>query len=260
MASRDPAVLSLTRVTRSFGSRQVLCPLSLTIAPGTVLGLLGPNGAGKTTLMSVMSGLLAPSSGSVALAGTEVRSTRDARAAQRVLGYLPQHPQWLPSFTALETVEYAAWTKGVPRARRRATCLEALERVHLADVASRRMKTLSGGMVQRTMLASVIVSRPRLLLLDEPTVGLDPAQRIEFRQLVSELAEAAVILSTHLVEDVAVLADQVLVLDHGRERFRGTVAELKERAAPDAPGDSVLERAYMSVLADDPDQGGHSHG
>lgn len=87
MASRDPAVLSLTRVTRSFGSRQVLCPLSLTIAPGTVLGLLGPNGAGKTTLMSVMSGLLAPSNGSVALAGTEVRSTRDARAAQRVLGY-----------------------------------------------------------------------------------------------------------------------------------------------------------------------------
>ena len=86
------------------------------------------------------------------------------------------------------------------------------------------------------------------------------AQRIEFRQLVSELAEAAVVLSTHLVEDVAVLADQVLVLDHGRERFRGTVAELKERAAPDAPGDSVLERAYMSVLADDPDQRGHSHG
>lgn len=241
-------VVTLYQVSRGFGRRQALAPLDLEVGAGRVLGLLGPNGAGKTTLMSIMACELAPSSGTVTVNGIPVTDTSAARRARRRLALMPQRPASIPGFSALDTVEYAAWTKGLPACGRREACMEALDRVELAAQAKRPLRTLSGGMVQRVHLAAALVSHPALLLLDEPTVGLDPAQRIAFRDLVEELEDTATVLATHLVEDVRALSDELVVLDAGHVRFRGTTAELEARATPDAPGDNQLERGYMSVL------------
>jgi len=212
------------------------------------LGLLGPNGAGKTTLLSILACELAPTTGRVTLEGHPVVSRTDARAARRVIGFLPQKPSFVPSFTALETVEYAAWLKGLPSRGRQHKARTALDQVGLEAVRGKPMRTLSGGMVQRVALAGAIVGGPKVLLLDEPTVGLDPAQRLRFRELVSRLENVAVVLSTHLVEDVAIVTSDVLVLDEGRVRFRGTPQDLEVAAAEGAPGDSPIERGYMSTL------------
>ena len=243
------AVASLDGVSRAFGRLQALAPLDLEIRAGQVLGLLGPNGAGKTTLMSIMACVLAPSTGAVTVGGVRVTNEAQARLARRHLALMPQHPVALPGFTALDTVEYAAWTKGVDRRRRKARAQEVLDAVGLADRAKDAVRTLSGGMAQRVHLAAAIVSEPALLLLDEPTAGLDPAQRIAFRELIASLTGTATVLATHLVEDVRVMSSQLLVLDSGRVRFRGTAAELEGRAAQDSPGDTPLERGYMTVLA-----------
>ncbi len=241
-------MLSVDRVTRTYGRHQALSSLSLELTPGERLGLLGPNGAGKTTLLSILACELAPTSGRVILDGHPVVSRSDARAARRIVGFLPQTPSCVPSFTAQETVEYAAWLKGVPSATRSTAARAMLDRVGLGEVRDKRMRALSGGMVQRTFLAAALVARPRVLLLDEPTVGLDPAQRLQFRALVADLDDVAVVLSTHLVEDVAVVASRVMVLAEGAVRFEGTPAELARAALARAPGDSPIERGYMSVL------------
>ena len=243
------SIITLNRVSRDFGRLQALAPLDLEVGAGRVLGLLGPNGAGKTTLMSIMACELAPSTGTVTVNGTTVTDTSAARRARRRLALMPQRPASVPGFSALDTVEYAAWTKGLPTRGRREACIEALDRVGLAAQAKRPLRTLSGGMVQRVHLAAALVSRPALLLLDEPTVGLDPAQRIAFRGLVEGLEDTATVLATHLVEDVRALSDEIMVLDAGQVRFRGTTAALEAQATPDAPGDNQLERGYMSVLS-----------
>ncbi|WP_103062913.1 ABC transporter ATP-binding protein [Actinomyces qiguomingii] len=248
-AEYSQTVAVLAHVSRDFGRLQALAPLDLEVAAGRVLGLLGPNGAGKTTLMSIMACELAPSTGTVTVGGTTVTDASIARRARRRLALMPQRPASVPGFSALDTVEYAAWIKGLPARGRREACMEALDRVGLAAQAKRLLRTLSGGMVQRVHLAAALVSRPALLLLDEPTVGLDPAQRIAFRSLIEELQDTATVLATHLVEDVRALSDELLVLDAGHIRFRGTTAQLEARATPDAPGDSQLERGYMSVLS-----------
>lgn len=241
-------VLRLERVSRSFGRVQALSPLNLDVSAGQVLGLLGPNGAGKTTLLSIMACTLAPSSGTVTVGGVTVTDTSSARRARRNLSLMPQHPGSIPGFSALDTVEYSAWIRGVPRRGRREACREALDRVGLSAQANRPMRKLSGGMVQRTHLAAALVSRPSLLLLDEPTVGLDPAQRIAFRGLIEDLPDTATVLATHLVEDVRAVSDKLMVMDSGHVRFQGTVTGLEERARHDAPGDSLLERGYMTAL------------
>lgn len=248
-APRGPGnVLSLERVSRAFGHVQALNPLNLNVNVGQILGLLGPNGAGKTTLLSIMACTLAPSSGTVTVGGVAVTDTSSARRARRNLSLMPQHPGSIPGFSALDTVEYSAWVHGVPRRGRREACREALDRVGLSSQANRPMRKLSGGMIQRTHLAAALASRPSLLLLDEPTVGLDPAQRIAFRGLIEDLPDTATILATHLVEDVRAVSDELMVMDSGHVRFQGTVTGLEERARHDAPGDSLLERGYMTAL------------
>ena len=241
-------IISLDKISRNFGLVKVLAPLDLTIDSGRILGLLGPNGAGKTTLLSIMACTLAPSSGTVTIGGITVTDTASARRARRHVSLMPQHPGAIPSFSALDTVEYSSWIHEIPRKGRREACREALDRVGLSSQADKPMRKLSGGMIQRTHLAAALVSRPSLLLLDEPTVGLDPAQRIAFRELIEDLPNTATILATHLVEDVRAVSDELMVMDSGRIRFRGTTDELEERARPDAPGDSGLERGYMTVL------------
>ncbi|MFJ5231187.1 ABC transporter ATP-binding protein [Kitasatospora sp. NPDC088391] len=224
----------------------------LDLALGTgAHGLLGPNGAGKTTLIRALATVLRPAGGRLELLGTPAGSG-DLRALRRRIGYLPQEFGYYKRFTVREFVEYMAWLKEVPKAEVPGAVQRAVERVGLADRADHRMRTLSGGMVRRAGLAQAIVNDPELLLLDEPTAGLDPAQRLRFRELLQELGrDACVLVSTHLVEDVAAACSDVVLFADGRLVFRGTPDELAAAGGPEHPGDSPLERGYSALLRDD---------
>lgn len=195
---------------------------------GGIFGLLGPNGAGKTTLMRILATLLAPTSGSVRIGPWQIDRASDRHEIRRVLGYLPQDLALYPELTAAEMVDYVALLKGLAdRPARRRRVSELLELVGLHDDRDRRVKTLSGGMRQRVGIAQALVNDPALLIVDEPTVGLDPQERIRFRTLLADLASTrTVLLSTHIVEDVAQTCPRLAVLDHGRIRFAGSPAQL----------------------------------
>ncbi|MFD3679576.1 ATP-binding cassette domain-containing protein [Streptomyces sp. NPDC058613] len=224
--------------------------LSLEIGNGSVIGLLGPNGAGKTTLLRTLATVAPPQDGVITIMGRTITSEKDARTARRNIGYLPQEFGFYPNFTVEEFVTYCAWLREVPRKRTRDAVREAIASVGLSDRSNDKMKSLSGGMLRRAGIATALVGSPRLILLDEPTVGLDPAQRLEFRALIKGLGDAAVVLSTHLVEDVSAACDEVAVVRSGSLLFHGTPEALANGGSPDQPGDSALERGYMSVLAD----------
>jgi ABC-type multidrug transport system ATPase subunit len=239
-------------VTRRFGRMEAVRGASLTIGSG-VFGLLGPNGAGKTTLLRTMATVIPPTSGAIRLLGSDPTVPAQRRQVRRRLGYLPQSLGYYPNFTVAEFVEYFALLKEVPRTRVPAAVAGAVDRVGLADRAGSKLRTLSGGMLRRAGIAQAIVNDPMLLLLDEPTAGLDPLQRIEFRALLRQIGErAAVIVSTHLVDDIGAACSQVAMMADGQIAFTGTPAELAARGhagAPGAAGDSPLERGYAAVLA-----------
>ncbi|MET7637151.1 ATP-binding cassette domain-containing protein [Streptomyces sp. NPDC005438] len=253
MPTPTPPVARLTALSQGYRGRRVIEELDLSLHSG-VTGLLGPNGAGKTTLFRTLATIAPPQSGELELFGRPVTDEKRAREARRHIGYLPQDFGFYPSFSLTDFVRYSAWLREVPSTRADTATTEALAAVGLADRAKDRMKSLSGGMLRRAGIAAAIVGSPSLILLDEPTVGLDPAQRLDFRQLIRSLARtgSAIVLSTHLVEDVGAACDTVLVLHDGRLRHRGTPRQLADQAAPTAPGDSPLERGYMTVL-------GHPH-
>ena len=219
--------VELRGVTRSFGRTQVLQPLDLDITPG-VTGLLGPNGAGKTTLLRMLATVLGHDEGTLRLLGLDASSPDERTDIRRRLGYLPQEVGLHRSFTAFEFVDYVAILKEhTDRAARHAEVRRVLALVGLEDRAGTRIRKLSGGMRQRLALAQALLGDPELLLLDEPTVGLDPEQRLRFRELVSDLAATrTVVLSTHQTEDVAALCNQVVVLLDGAVAFRGLPGEL----------------------------------
>jgi ABC-type multidrug transport system ATPase subunit len=171
------------------------------------------------------------------------------REIRRQLGYLPQHPGYYPGFTVTEFVEYFALLKEMPTARVRAAVATAVDRVGLTDRSHARLRTLSGGMLRRAAIAQAIVNEPELLLLDEPTAGLDPEQRVTFRALLRELGQrATVVVSTHLVEDVGAACSELALMDRGRIVFHGTPDELTARGAGHDTGDAPLERGYTAVL------------
>ena len=224
---------------------------SVDLALGTgVHGLLGPNGAGKTSLIRVLATVARPSAGRVELLGRDTAGRRALGEIRAHLGYLPQEFGYYPGFTVREFVAYVAWLKELPAAEAPAAVERAVARVGLADRADAKVRTLSGGMVRRLGVAQAIVNEPDLLLLDEPTAGLDPEQRVEFRELLRELgASATVMVSTHLVEDVAAACTEVTLLDAGRVAYRGTpdaLAALGETS--DGPGDHPIERGYTAAL------------
>jgi ABC-2 type transport system ATP-binding protein len=217
-----------------------------------VHGLLGPNGAGKTTLVKALATVLRPHAGRLRLAGVDVDGA-DLRELRRRIGYLPQSFGFYPRYTAREFVEYLAWLKEMPPGAIPGAVERALDRVGLTERADSRMKTLSGGMVRRVGIAQAIVNDPEILLLDEPTAGLDPEQRVQFRRLLREIGgDTTVVVSTHLVEDVAAACEDALLLDRGRLVFRGAIAEL-EAAGEAIPADeaaSAVERGYTALLQD----------
>ena len=222
--------------------------LDLALGNG-VHGLLGPNGAGKTTLMRALATVLKPSDGRLDLLGVRVDARGDLRGVRRGLGYLPQQFGFYPRFTVREFVEYMAWLKEMPKEAVPGAAQRAIERVGLAAKAGARMKTLSGGMLRRAGIAQAIVNDPAVLLLDEPTVGLDPEQRLDFRELLRDMGvDSCVLVSTHLVEDVVAACTDVVMMNEGRLVFQGSPAELTAQGGDGDPGDSPAERGYSALL------------
>jgi ABC-type multidrug transport system ATPase subunit len=236
-------------LTQRFGRTEVLHGLDLEVGTG-VFGLLGPNGAGKTTLLRTLATILKPSGGTVRLLSYDPSDPGERRALRRRLGYLPQSLGYYPNFTVFEFVEYFALLKEMPSREVRPAVARAIERVGLEDKAKAKLRTLSGGMLRRVGIAQAVVNEPDLLLLDEPTAGLDPEQRVGFRALLREMGVGGtVVVSTHLVEDVGAACTEVALMDRGRVVFRGTPEELTVRGQGYEVGDSPLERGYTSVLA-----------
>jgi ABC-type multidrug transport system ATPase subunit len=222
--------------------------LDLSLSTG-VHGLLGPNGAGKTTLMRALATVLKPAGGKLTLLGEQVDGRADLRPVRRGLGYLPQQFGFYPRFTVREFVEYMAWLKEMPKTAVPGAAQRAIERVGLGAKADARMKTLSGGMLRRAGIAQAIVNDPAVLLLDEPTVGLDPEQRLDFRELLRDIGvDSCVLVSTHLVEDVAAACTDVVLINEGRLAYQGTPADLAAQGGEGDAGDSQAERGYSALL------------
>ena len=224
--------LVIDRLTKQFQNKIAVDRVSLRLHSG-VFGLLGANGAGKTTLMRMLCGILQPTSGTITFDGMDV-SEEDYRA---ILGYLPQDFGYYPEFTAMDFLLYMAALKGLPKqsAKRRAN--ELLELVGLQDMGRKKIKTFSGGMKQRLGIAQALLNNPKLLILDEPTAGLDPKERVRFRNLIQQLGkDSIVLLSTHIVSDIEHIADEVLMMKDGTLIYNGTWDEQM--------GD--LERFYLA--------------
>jgi ABC-2 type transport system ATP-binding protein len=240
--------VEITALTRRFGRTTAVAGVDLRAGPG-VFGLLGPNGAGKTSLLRMMATAIPPTSGTLRLLGRDPGHYAPRREIRRRLGYLPQALGDYPGFTVSEFVEYFALLTEVPAGRIPAAVAAAIDRVELSGVASKKLRTLSGGMLRRAGIARAIVNEPELLLLDEPTAGLDPEQRVTFRALLRDLGQrATVVVSTHLVEDVGAACAQVALMDQGRIVFHGTPADLAARGEGHGTGDAPLERGYSAVL------------
>ncbi len=220
--------LSLDRLTKHYGSKIAVDQVSATLKPG-VYGLLGANGAGKTTLMRMLCAILESTSGEVFLDGKDVISM--GADYRNVLGYLPQDFGYYPGYTAMEFLMYVSALKGIPRKIAKKRAEELLEEVGLSHVADKKIKTFSGGMKQRVGIAQALLNHPEILILDEPTAGLDPKERVRFRNLISDYAgDKIVILSTHIVSDIEAIADEVLLMKKGKFVLQGSVPELVKKA------------------------------
>ncbi len=244
-------VIDAREVCARYGRESVwrLDHVSARISSG-VTALVGKNGAGKTTLMKALVGLTRVQQGSLEVLGIDIARERLDHGLLGRVGYLSQDFGYVPSFTVREFIEYGAWLKRVPGAQISERAAAAIVSVGLTDSARTKMRKLSGGMRRRAGIAQALVHDPDLLILDEPTTGLDPEQRVRFRELIRNLAEnRTVLLSSHLIEDVRALAEQVLILDEGRLIFDGTIAELEQRGSGTEAGDSPLERGYLHLLA-----------
>lgn len=228
--------LILDRVSKQYQNKIAVDRISLKLHQG-VYGLLGANGAGKTTLMRMICGILQPTGGTITFDGLDV-SCEDYRA---ILGYLPQDFGYYPDFTGMDFLLYMAALKGLPKscAKRRAARL--LELVDLRDKARKKVRTYSGGMKQRLGIAQALLNEPKLLVLDEPTAGLDPKERMRFRNLIAEIGrDNIVLLSTHILSDIEHIADTILMMKNGQLIYHGKGVD----------GQEDLEAFYMEQFED----------
>jgi ABC-2 type transport system ATP-binding protein len=222
--------LNLRAVTKSFGRRQALRGADFSCSSG-ITAVLGPNGAGKSTLLRVMATAQSPDSGQVSILGYDAMRAEDRVEIRRRLGYFPQEPGSPTGMTVFQFVDYVAILKEMTSRRERHQEVQrVIDLVGLSDRSGSRVRALSGGMKRRMFIAQALLGSPELLVLDEPTAGLDPEQRLRFRELVSDDTSRTVVLSTHQTEDVAALCQNVVVLLKGRNVFAGTVAELAATA------------------------------
>lgn len=228
--------LVIDRVSKQYKNKIAVDRISLKLEKG-IYGLLGANGAGKTTLMRMLCGILTPTSGTITYNGIDV-SQEEYRA---VLGYLPQDFGYYPDFTGCDFLLYMAALKGIGKKEAEKKVKELLELVSLADVAKKKIKTYSGGMKQRLGIAQALLNEPQILILDEPTAGLDPKERVRFRNLIADLGkDSIVILSTHIVSDIDRIADRILMMNGGKLVFDGTREEI----------DGDLEAFYLKEFAE----------
>lgn len=205
--------LSCHMLSKSYGNKRALSEVNFNLSPG-IHGLLGPNGAGKSTLINILAGNLQADSGQLCWNGEDIRSM--GRRFRQKLGYMPQQQAMYPSFTAYNFLFYIATLRGLSKAQAKARIPTVLEQVGLWGVANNRIGTLSGGMKQRLLLAQAILGEPELLVLDEPTAGLDPEQRIAVRNLIGALAKNRIVLiSTHIVSDIEYISESLLLLQKG---------------------------------------------
>lgn len=220
--------VEISGLCKQYGRKQALDGIQLSIGPG-MFGLLGRNGAGKTTLMRILATLLTKTEGEITVCGIPIRQSREIR---QITGYLPQEFAIYPGMTVYEALDYLGVLSGLDRATRKRRIPDLLEQVNLTASRSKKVKTLSGGMNRRLGIAQAILHDPRVLIVDEPTAGLDPEERIRFRNLLADIAqERTVLLSTHIVGDIEATCEQIAILDEGKLLYKGRTQELVETAA-----------------------------
>lgn len=239
-------MIEVSHLTKQYGNHLAVDDVSFTVADGQICGLLGPNGAGKSTIMNILTGYLSATSGQVTVAGHPL--PEEADAAKACVGYLPEQPPLYPEMTVQEYLTFAAELKGVKKAERKEQVCRAARRTGLEAVLPRLIRSLSKGYKQRVGIAQALLGSPRLIILDEPTVGLDPAQAIEIRKLIRELGRAhTVILSSHILSEVQAVCQQILILSKGHLAAAGSLEELT------ADGKS-LEEVFLELTDGEPEE------
>lgn len=239
-------MIEVSHLTKQYGNHLAVDDVSFTVADGQICGLLGPNGAGKSTIMNILTGYLSATSGQVTVAGHPL--PEEADAAKACVGYLPEQPPLYPEMTVQEYLTFAAELKGVKKAERKEQVRRAARRTGLETVLPRLIRSLSKGYKQRMGIAQALLGSPRLIILDEPTVGLDPAQVIEIRKLIRELGRAhTVILSSHILSEVQAVCQQILILSKGHLAAAGSLEELT------ADGKS-LEEVFLELTNGEPEK------
>lgn len=239
-------MIEVSHLTKQYGKHLAVDDVSFTVKDGQICGLLGPNGAGKSTIMNILTGYLSATSGQVTVAGHPL--PEEADAAKACVGYLPEQPPLYPEMTVQEYLTFAAELKGVKKAERKEQVCRAARRTGLEAVLPRLIRSLSKGYKQRVGIAQALLGSPRLIILDEPTVGLDPAQVIEIRKLIRELGQAhTVILSSHILSEVQAVCQQILILSKGHLAAAGSLEELT------ADGKS-LEEVFLELTDGEPEE------
>lgn len=239
-------MIEVSHLTKQYGNHLAVDDVSFTVADGQICGLLGPNGAGKSTIMNILTGYLSATSGQVTVAGHPL--PEEADAAKACVGYLPEQPPLYPEMTVQEYLTFAAELKGVKKAERKEQVYRAARRTGLETVLPRLIRSLSKGYKQRVGIAQALLGSPRLIILDEPTVGLDPAQVIEIRKLIRELGRAhTVILSSHILSEVQAVCQQILILSKGHLAAAGSLEEL-------TAGGKSLEEVFLELTDGEPEE------